>query len=67
MTVLITKKQLAKKFHRHTSTIDRWVRDGILPRPIKIGPDPSPGLWDDAEVDERVEKLKAARPETEAQ
>ncbi|RFB95570.1 hypothetical protein B5K11_11715 [Rhizobium leguminosarum bv. trifolii] len=39
-------------------TLYRWVKQAVIPQPIKIGHD---RLWDDRELDEHVEALKRAR------
>lgn len=46
-----------------TTTIWRRVNDGTLPKPAKIG-----GLtvWDEGEVDERIEAMLAERDDAEA-
>jgi len=46
-----------------TTTVWRRVNDGTLPKPTKIG-----GLtvWDEGEVDERIEAMLAERDEPEA-
>ncbi len=46
-----------------TTTVWRRVNDGTLPKPTKIG-----GLtvWDEGEVDERIEAMLAKRDEIDA-
>jgi predicted DNA-binding transcriptional regulator AlpA len=48
----LRKKQLAERYQCTTRTIDRWVDDGKLPQPIRIGDVP---MWDLGEV-EKVER-----------
>lgn len=59
---LITKAEVAKKLRRHPSTVMRLVKQGVLRPPIKLGPDPSPCLFNEDEIDEDVAALLAARP-----
>jgi len=36
----VTKQQLAKHLDLHATTVMRWVREGILPPPLKAGGKP---------------------------
>jgi predicted DNA-binding transcriptional regulator AlpA len=35
--VLVTLEQCARWFHVDESTIHRWVKDGVLPEPFRLG------------------------------
>lgn len=53
----LRKRALAERFDVCTRTVDRWLRDGILPRPTIIN-----GLyyWDLADIERCEADLKAA-------
>lgn len=55
-TTFSRKPDLLERFKlRSPSTIHNWVRDGLLPRPVRLGPNVS--AWPNAEL----EAIAAAR------
>lgn len=57
--VLCTKSRLAEVYGgKSTRTIDRWVKRGLIPGPIKIG---ISDAFDIREHLEHIARLKAAR------
>jgi predicted DNA-binding transcriptional regulator AlpA len=46
----------------HRETIRRWVRDGIVPQPMKMAGPRSKNAWLESEVLARLEERLAARP-----
>ena len=48
MTSLLDVKAVAALLHASRSTIWRWVKDGTLPRPVRIG---RTTRWDSDEID----------------
>lgn len=52
----ITDKQLAAKLSVSRNTIWRWVRDGLLPAPIRFG---RCTRWNEASVDDWLNILSA--------
>lgn len=59
MTRYLTTSELQAKFcGRSRSSIWRDVRDGRLPKPIKLGTVP---YWRDSDIDAAMEQLEAAQ------
>ena len=50
-------KDMMKKFKVLRSTIYRWVEDGILPAPIKMGHTP---LWVEEELDIAISTMQSS-------
>jgi predicted DNA-binding transcriptional regulator AlpA len=55
---ILTDRQVAARFGVNRSSVWRWVKLGILPKPIKIG---GSTRWMAAEIRAVIEKGKAAR------
>ena len=56
--ILIRPRTLASQLGICRSTLWRWVRDGILPKPVRIG-----GIagWRPEDIQEAIEKAKRGR------
>ena len=54
--MFITKKAVARKLNISPSTVYRWSRNGLLPRPISIGPNKT--LWIEEEIISWINDLK---------
>ena len=54
--MFITKKAVARKLNISPSTVYRWSRNGVLPKPISIGPNKT--LWIEEEIMNWINDLK---------
>ena len=50
------KCEVAKIFSISESTVVRWVKQGILPQPIRLGPNRI--VWCREEIDHGIDKMK---------
>ena len=57
MTKMLTKKLLAQRYSVTDRTIDRWLKDGILPTPSRIN---HRCYWDESEIEQRERVRMAA-------
>jgi len=55
----LTKKSVARRNDVHTGTIDRWVRQGLFPKPVKLSkkggcrwPEAVIAAWEEARLAE---------------
>jgi hypothetical protein len=58
MPTYLTKKEAAGRYRRHTSSIMRMVRDGILTAPIRFK-DGGPVLFNEQVLEQDIEKLRS--------
>lgn len=56
LTDFATKQEVAKKFGVTTRTVDRWVRQGQIPAPLKIG---RQRLWHQPTVNKLLSEAQA--------
>ena len=52
----ISKKEVARKLNISPSTVFRWPKTGIIPPPIRLGPNTI--SWDENELNEAIEEKK---------
>jgi predicted DNA-binding transcriptional regulator AlpA len=62
MSTFVSKHALAEQYGVHEGTIDRWVRDGRLPRPVKIGGKKGACRWPQSIIERFEAELTEARP-----
>ena len=55
----MTASQVSEALGVSIPTIWRWARAGIIPAPLKLGPNTS--RWSSAEIDAFVQKARDAR------
>ena len=55
----IPKKTVATILNKSESTITRWAKSGIIPKPFQIGTNTT--VWDVDEIYEWIEKKKQTR------
>jgi predicted DNA-binding transcriptional regulator AlpA len=58
-SIFLSKKDVARKFNISPSTVFRWANDGIIPPPIRLGPNTI--CWDENELNEAIEEKKKDR------
>jgi len=58
-SIFLSKKEVARKFNISPSTVFRWANDGIIPPPIRLGPNTI--CWDENELDDAIEEKKKDR------
>ena len=58
-SIYLSKKDVARKLNVSPSTVFRWARDGIIPPPIRLGPNTI--SWDENELNEAIEEKKKDR------
>ena len=58
-SIFLSKKEVARKFNISPSTVFRWAKDGIIPPPIRLGPNTT--SWDENELNLAIEKMKKKR------
>lgn len=56
MTKFLTVREVCARYGRSDRTIDRWIAEGVLPKPIRIR---SLRYFDKADLDQRDEARKA--------
>jgi predicted DNA-binding transcriptional regulator AlpA len=56
---LITIRAVSQRYHRTIHTIDRWIKQGILPAPVRLT-EKGPRYLDEDELEER-ERVAIAR------
>jgi len=62
MDKLLTLSQVRERIPKSRTTIYRWSRDGIFPKPIPVG---ACGIaWSEAEINEWIEGQKEKRTQT---
>ena len=57
--IFLSKKYVARKLNISPSPVFRWANDGIIPLPIRTGPNKI--SWDENELDEAIEEKKKER------
>jgi len=58
-SIYLNKKEVAIKYNMSSSTVTRWSKSGILPMPIRLGPNTT--VWIEDELDQAVEEKKNKR------
>ncbi len=58
-SIYISKKEVARKLNISPSTVFRWANDGVIPLPIRLGPNKI--SWDENELNEALEEKKKDR------
>ena len=59
---LLTLAQVQQRIPKSRSTLYRWSRDGIFPKPIPVG---ACGIaWSELEIDQWIETQKKKREQT---
>lgn len=59
-TELLRKAAVARKLGRSSWTLDRWIRQGLFPRPFYLVPG-GPAMWRPQDVEAFIEKRRRAR------
>ena len=55
----IPKKEVARILGISVSTVFRWSNDGVLPQPVRLGPNKT--MYVRSEIDAFLEKVKETR------
>ena len=55
----ISKKEVARILNLSESTVSRWAKLGIIPKPFQLGPNKT--NWDADEIYECIEQKKEVR------
>ena len=58
-SIYLSKKDVARKLNVSPSTVFRWANDGIIPSPIRLGPNTI--SWDENELNKALEEKKKDR------
>ncbi len=58
-SIYLSKKDVARKLNVSPSTVFRWANDGIIPSPIRLGPNTI--SWDENELNKALEEKKKYR------
>ena len=58
-SIFLSKKEVARKFNISPSTVFRWANDGIIPPPIRLGPNTI--CRDENDLDDTIEEKKKDR------
>jgi predicted DNA-binding transcriptional regulator AlpA len=61
---IIRRKSILQKFGITNATLYNWIREGLFPRPGRIG---NTVFWDEDEVAEVIAKRLAERPQEQQQ
>ncbi len=56
---LLTLKQVQKRIPKSRTTLWRWCKDGLFPKPVPLGKDSR--AWVESEIDQYIEGLKEKR------
>jgi len=58
-SIYISKKEVARKLNISPSTVVRWSKEDIIPKPFPLGPNKI--AWDENEINEAIENKKKIR------
>ena len=60
--IYLSKKEVVRKLKKSPSTVVRWAKSGVIPMPIKLGPNTI--VWIEEELNKVLEekKKKACKP-----
>ena len=57
--VYLSKKEVVRKLKKSPSTVVRWAKSGVIPMPIKLGPNTI--VWIEEELNKVLEEKKNKR------
>ena len=57
--IYLSKKEVVRKLKKSPSTVVRWSKSGIIPMPIKLGPNTT--VWIEEELNKALEEKKNKR------
>ena len=54
--IYLSKKEVVRKLKKSPSTVVRWAKSGIIPMPIKLGPNTI--VWIEEELNKALEERR---------
>ena len=58
-SIYLSKKEVARKLNISSSTVVRWSKSNIIPKPFRLGPNKI--IWDENEINKSIEEKKKQR------
>ena len=58
-SIYLSKKDVARKLNISPSTVIRWAKEDIIPKPFRLGPNKI--TWDENEINKAIEEKKKTR------
>ena len=58
-SIYLSKKEVARKLNISSSTVVRWSKNNIIPKPFRLGPNKI--IWDENEINKAIEEKKKQR------
>ena len=58
-SIYLSKKEVARKLNISSSTVVRWAKNNIIPKPFRLGPNKI--IWDENEINKAIEEKKTQR------
>ena len=54
--IYLSKKEVVRKLKKSPSTVVRWAKSGVIPMPIKLGPNTT--VWIEEELNKALEERR---------
>ena len=58
-SIYLSKKEVARKLNISPSTVVRWAKNNVIPKPFLLGPNKI--IWDENEINKAIEEKKKQR------